>query len=88
MVNRNGGFGGSTPDEELEALLAACKGKTRPTKGGGTGIATLSRLALVCFGTLLRNGNAALCLLPDGSVSATTDNSGDLREGHCNELDT
>lgn len=77
MVNRYGGFGGSTPDEELEALIEACEGKTRRAKGGGTGITNLSRLAIVCFGTLLlRNGNAALRLLPDGSVSATTENTG------------
>jgi len=77
MVNRYGGFGGTTPDEELEALIEACEGKTRRTNGGGIGIANLSRLAIVCFGTLLlRNGNATLRLLPDGSVSATTDKTG------------
>ena len=77
LVNRHGGFGGTTPEEELDALVVACEGKTQRKHAGGTGIAKLSRLTLACFGTLfLRNGNAALRLLPDGSMVATADTTG------------
>jgi hypothetical protein len=77
LVNRQGGFGGDTPAEELDALINACAGSTRRTVGGSNGIAELSRLALTCFGTLaLRNGSATLCLQPDGSITATLDETG------------
>jgi hypothetical protein len=77
LANRSGSFGGRTPEEELEALIEACEGNTQRKHGGGTGIANLSRLALMGFGTLLlRNGHATLKLLPDGSIIATQDDTG------------
>jgi hypothetical protein len=76
LSNRLGGFGGQTPAEQLEALLQACEKRTREGRGGN-GIPELSRLTLTCFGTLLvRNGNASIRFLPDGSVAATTDETG------------
>ena len=77
LVNRYGGFGGDSPAEKLDALIDACSGKSQRSTGGGNGIAELSRLAMTCFGTLvLSNGGATLHLLPDGSVTATTDETG------------
>lgn len=77
LINRCGGFGGTTPSEELKALVAAYEGQTRRSCGGGNGIAELSRLAITCFGTLvLRNGSATLRLPPDGSVASTTEETG------------
>lgn len=77
LTNRYGKFGGSTPAEELEALIAACEGKSRRSKGGGNGINELSRLTTMCYGTLLlRNGNATLRLMPDGSIASTIDETG------------
>lgn len=77
LVNQLGGFGGSTPSGELDALVKVCEGSTRRSGGGGNGIAELSRLALACFGTLVfRNGSATLCLQPDGSITATVDETG------------
>jgi hypothetical protein len=76
LCNRCGGFGGGTPDEQLDALVAACEKRCRVGRGGN-GIPQLSRLTLTCFGTLLlRNGNASVQFLPDGSVAATTDETG------------
>lgn len=77
LVNRSGGFGGATPAEELDALVAAYEGQTSRATGGGNGITELSRLAIACFGTLLlRNGSATLRLLPDGSIVGTTEETG------------
>lgn len=77
LVNRQGGFGGRSPSEELDTLIKACEGGSRRTAGGSNGIAELSRLALACFGTLtLRNGSATLFLQPDGSISSTVDETG------------
>jgi hypothetical protein len=77
LANRCGGFGGTTPTEALEALIAACERNTRRATAGGNGIAELSRLANMCFGTLvLRNGPATLHFLPDGSIKATSDETG------------
>jgi hypothetical protein len=76
LSNRCGGFGGQTPAEQLEALLQACEKRSREGRGGN-GIPELSRLTLTCFGTLLlRNGNASIRFLPDGSIAATTDETG------------
>ncbi len=76
LCNRCGGFGGDTPDEQLDALVAACEKRSRLGRGGN-GIPQLSELTLTCFGTLLlRNGNASVQFLPDGSVAATTDETG------------
>ncbi len=76
LCNRFGGFGGNTPEEQMEALVAACEKRTRVGQGGN-GIPQLSELTLTCFGTLLlRNGNASVQFLPDGSVAATTDETG------------
>ncbi len=77
LVNRCGGFGGKNPTEQLEALVSACEGNTHRVNGGGNGIAQLSRLAMACFGTLvLRNGGASLYLLPNGSISGNTVETG------------
>jgi hypothetical protein len=77
LVNRHGGFGGTTPDEQLAALFDACEGSTHRVQTGGFGIDALSKLAASCFGTLwLRNGNAVLRLLPDGSVAESRDDTG------------
>jgi hypothetical protein len=76
LSNRLSGFGGQAPAEQLEALLHACEKRTREGRGGN-GIPELSRLTLTCFGTLLlRNGNASIRFLPDGSVAATTEETG------------
>jgi hypothetical protein len=77
LVNRTGGFGGDNPATELNALVAACEGRSSRPTGGGNGIAELSRLAFRCYGTLMfRNGNAAIRMLPDGSVVGSTDETG------------
>jgi hypothetical protein len=77
LVNRQGGFGGSTPGEQLDALVAATERRSTRGTGGGNGIQELSRLAMACFGTLiLRNGNASLRLLPDGSIVGMSNHSG------------
>jgi hypothetical protein len=77
LVNHQGGFGGSTPAEELDALISASEGKSSRPTGGANGIMALSRLTMICFGSLLlRNGNACLRLPPDGSVVATTSETG------------
>lgn len=77
LVNRQGGFGGCTPAEELDALVKICEGNTHRTSGGGNGIAELSRLALSCFGTIaLRNGSATIFFQPDGSITTTVDETG------------
>jgi anti-sigma regulatory factor (Ser/Thr protein kinase) len=76
LVNRRGGFGGKTPDEQLESLLTACEART-DRQQGGNGITELSRLAITCFGTLyFRSGNAALRMSPDGSIIGTTEETG------------
>src|SRR5262249_12642874 len=41
LCNRCGGFGGDTPDEQLEALVAACEKRCRVGRGGN-GIPQLS----------------------------------------------
>jgi hypothetical protein len=76
LMNRHGGFGGSTACEQLEALIEACE--RRKTGGsGGNGLAELTTLTEIGFGTLLiRNGNAKLSLPPDGSVVGVTDETG------------
>lgn len=77
LVNSEGGFGGSTPAEQLDALIGAYEGHTRRAGGGGNGIAELSRLALACFGTLqFRSGHATLRLPPDGALAGTTEDTG------------
>ncbi|MBA2277303.1 MAG: hypothetical protein H0W06_06025 [Chloroflexia bacterium] len=77
LVNRCGGFGGRTPADELETLISAWEGSSHRGRGGGNGIAELSRLTAACFGTLLlRNGSATLQLLPDGSLTASVDETG------------
>lgn len=77
LVNRHGGFGGTNPAEQLDALVSALEGESRRNMGGGNGMKELSRLALACFGTLLfRNGNALLRLPPDGSIVGTTYETG------------
>jgi len=76
LCNRCGGFGGDTPESQLEALVVACE-KRRRVGRGGNGIPQLSELALTCFGTLLlRSGNASVQFLPDGSITARTDETG------------
>lgn len=84
LANRQGGFGGTNPSEEREALIAAYEGDTRRGSGGGNGIAESSRLAMACFGTLLlRSGRATLRLPPDGSIACTTDETGLPTPGAC-----
>ncbi|MGI8554549.1 MAG: hypothetical protein ACR2PL_27725 [Dehalococcoidia bacterium] len=74
LVNESVGFGGETPDEQLEVLVGVCEGRTQRQVGGGYGFAALSDLALHCFGTLLlRNGNACVRLGPDASMVGTTE---------------
>jgi hypothetical protein len=73
LANQANGFGGETPNEQLEVLVGVCEGQTQRAVGGGCGIAALFDLALRCFGTLLlRNGNASVHLGPDGSMVGTT----------------
>jgi len=69
LVNRRGGFGGATPDEQMHALLAACEGATRRTSGGGNGIRELMRLTIHFFGSLvLRSGAAIVYATPNGDL--------------------
>jgi hypothetical protein len=76
LINRRGGFGGTTPGQQLEALVTACSQSTRPN-GGGNGIRELSRLCLRCFGTLwLCSGAAALRFLPDGAITTDIETTG------------
>lgn len=82
LVNRRGGFGGDTPDEQLEELVKACEKSIRKQEGGGNGINELSALTASCFGALvLRNGNAKLSLPPDGSVIGFTEDTGFIVPG-------
>jgi hypothetical protein len=77
LVNRHGGFGGSTPDEHMQALLAACEGATRRTRGGGNGIRELMRLTIHFFGTLvLRSGSATVYATPDGELLGRVSHAG------------
>jgi hypothetical protein len=77
LVNRRGGFGGDTAEEQLEVLVKACEKSLLKEEGGGNGINELSALTASCFGTLvLRNGNAKLSLPPDGSVVGITEDTG------------
>src|SRR5262249_39551743 len=52
LINRHGGFGGRTPQEQLERLRAIVVGATERAEGGGHGITELMDLAHQYLGTL------------------------------------
>src|SRR5262249_16648045 len=67
LVNRCGGFGGTTPQEQLDKLLTVIEGATERPEGGGHGIPELLDLTHTYLGTLrLSNGNASLYISADG----------------------
>jgi anti-sigma regulatory factor (Ser/Thr protein kinase) len=77
LINRRGGFGGQTPQEQLERLLAVVEGATERPQGGGHGITELMDLAHQYFGTLrLSSGNASLYISPDDSMTSVVDDTG------------
>lgn len=77
LINRRGGFGGRTPQEQLERLLVVVEGATERPQGGGHGITALMDLAHRYLGTLrLSSGNASLYISPDDSITSVVDDTG------------
>jgi len=77
LTNRGGGFGGQTPQQQLDRLLTVIEGSTERLHGGGHGIPALLDLAHQYLGTLrLSNGNASLYISADGSMTSVVDDTG------------
>lgn len=82
LINRHEGFGGDTPQEQLDRLLNVIEGATERTEGGGNGISELMDLTHRCLGTLrLSNGNASLYVAADGSMATSLDDTGIMIPG-------
>jgi anti-sigma regulatory factor (Ser/Thr protein kinase) len=77
LINRRGGFGGQTPQQQLDRLLTVIEGTMERLHGGGHGIPALMDLAHQYLGTLrLSNGNASLYISADGSMTSVVDDTG------------
>jgi hypothetical protein len=77
LINRRGGFGGQTPQQQLDRLLTVIEGTTERLHGGGHGIPALMDLAHQYLGTLrLSNRNSSLYVAADGSMTSVVDDTG------------
>ena len=77
LINRRGGFGGLTPQAQLDRLLTVIEGATERPEGGGHGIPQLTELTYRYLGTLrLSNGNASLYISPEGSMTSEIEDTG------------
>lgn len=77
LINRRRGFGGQTPQQQLDRLLTVIEGATERPHGGGHGISALMDLAHRYLGTLrLSNGNASLYVSADSSMTSVVDDAG------------